>query len=114
MALDPAIQLLLDEMKKEYAAELPVRVDTLRKAWQELLEQPSKSAQQAYHRLIHDLHGSAGTFGFEEISEAAAACETEFLALLEVDAVPIATAHLQDLTEHLCTIMSDAYGKIWA
>lgn len=111
MALDPAIQLLLEEMKKEYAAELPAKIEAVRAAAHAVLRTPSEAAQHEYYRLIHDLHGSAGTFGFENISAAAEDCETEWLSLKTVDRGSLAASQIGQLTERLCRLMGEAHHQ---
>ena len=65
---DPAIAALLAEARREYAAALPEKVADLRavldrKAWADA------------RRAAHKLRGSAGTYGFVVLSEAAGALE---------------------------------------
>jgi HPt (histidine-containing phosphotransfer) domain-containing protein len=70
---DPAIIALLAEARLQFAAGLPAKVAELqallgRGAWDEL------------RRAAHKLRGSTGTYGFMELSQAAAAVEEALIA----------------------------------
>ncbi len=73
-AVDPAILALLAEARMQFAASLPAKVAELeallgRAAWDEL------------RRAAHKLRGSAGTYGFVDVSSLASAIEEVLLAV---------------------------------
>jgi len=55
-----------------FIKELPSRLDAIEKMWNE-----GKVGKVEFHRLIHSLSGSAGTFGFSLLGDVA--CEIELL-----------------------------------
>lgn len=64
----------MDDLKRLYREALVARIDALEVARQALLaEEPE--VEDSIQRLAHTLKGSGGTYGFPEITEAAAALE---------------------------------------
>jgi HPt (histidine-containing phosphotransfer) domain-containing protein len=57
---------LLEEMRAEYAQSLRARLERI----------PGSSGEELL-RIVHSIAGSAGTFGFPEVSEAAMALEAD-------------------------------------
>jgi HPt (histidine-containing phosphotransfer) domain-containing protein len=88
---DPAIAALLAEARRHYAASLPEKVAELRA----LLD---RQAWSEARRAAHKLRGSAGTYGFVALSDAAGAVEDlliESSAGLDVDARNRASASIE-------------------
>jgi HPt (histidine-containing phosphotransfer) domain-containing protein len=75
---DPAIIALLAEARVQFARSIPAKVADLRS----LLE---RGAWDDLRRAAHKLRGSTGTYGFMELSTAAADVED---ALIEAGGVP--------------------------
>ncbi len=65
----------MDDLKRLYREALAARIDALEAARQALLAGESEGVD-SIQRLAHTLKGSGGTYGFPEITEAAAALET--------------------------------------
>ena len=72
-ATDPALLALLAEAKAHFAAGLPAKVAEL----EELL---ARQAWEGLRRAAHKLRGSSGTYGFADVSAAAADIEEALLA----------------------------------
>lgn len=82
-----ANQLFLDTfnlLKKDFAAQLPLRLKTIDDALQACREQPGDEARrQDLYRLLHSLGGTAGSFGFVQLGLDAQRIETELAALTQ-------------------------------
>ncbi len=63
----------MDELQNQYRMALPARIAALALARDMVDEEPE--AKASLRRMAHRLRGSGGTYGFPEISEAAAAVE---------------------------------------
>lgn len=64
------------ELIQEFVAELPKRLDAIQKAYRD-------GAAQDLKRLAHQLRGSAGGYGFPDVSDAAATVEDRLRAMNE-------------------------------
>ncbi|MBK1709118.1 diguanylate cyclase [Marichromatium gracile] len=54
----------LRRMRERFLAELPERIDELERGWSHVLETAGRpAALEAFHRPVHSLAGTAGTFG---------------------------------------------------
>lgn len=66
------LQQALQALAVHYAAELPAKITEIESRMQSLLGGNADSADlRLLHRQLHSLHGSAKTFGFPAVSEAA-------------------------------------------
>ncbi len=62
----------LEELRNAYLQTLPQKVQLVQKAWQALdVSEWDPAAYQAVYRLIHNLAGGAGTYGFTSITQEA-------------------------------------------
>lgn len=68
----------LDALALNYTQNLPVKLAVINKQWQELLLNFQHQGLVDFHRVVHTLCGSAGTYGFVILSQAARNLE-EFL-----------------------------------
>lgn len=71
-------------LKKEFKANLPGKIDTITKKWQNLqnLEWDWNLFEEIYIS-IHKLSGASGTYGFSKVSEIASKIENIMRAALE-------------------------------
>lgn len=65
---------MLDDLKARYRKGLPAKIESLELGKQALMAKTSDAATSV-RRQAHALRGSGGTYGFPEVSEAAAAVE---------------------------------------
>lgn len=77
---------LFADLRAAYAAALPGQVEALARA----LATPTPTARAAAVPLAHRLHGSAGTYGFPEVSTAASELERLLRAAAEPEALAAA------------------------
>lgn len=94
----------LKALQDSYGRELPQRIDALQVVCQQLqhaLEQPRML--QELHRLVHSLAGSAGTFGYTELSDQARRIELDLTAWLQLRHVP-AAGQLAALAERIADL----------
>ncbi|MCP4676085.1 MAG: response regulator [Deltaproteobacteria bacterium] len=75
-AMDKSVESHLTEVRRSYQEKLPKELARLEQTLRAARENPSdlESTREA-HRLAHALHGTAGTLGFGEVSQAAAQIE---------------------------------------
>lgn len=92
--LRPEDLLILQEMERAYALELPGLLEGLKTALEQLRSNTRDSGLQGVaRRRAHQIAGTAGSFGFDKIGESCATLE-DALALLQggFDFAPVATA----------------------
>lgn len=87
LAADPEFQVIL----KIFISEIPVRIENLRSAFE-------RGDRCELQRLIHQLKGACGGYGFPTISEQAHDLESLVL--------DIEYSHLRDLIDHFTATLS--------
>ncbi|MGE4239246.1 Hpt domain-containing protein [Ramlibacter sp.] len=71
--------------RRDYAAQLPGKLDAIRTQLAECLAHPEDgTALTDLTRLLHKLAGSAGTFGFEALGQQAKSAELSCVALQDL------------------------------
>ena len=70
---DDEVVQKLQAIKERYASKMPAKIDELEKALQNY--QSTASDSKEIYPLVHTLAGSAKTFGFDSVSEAAGKAE---------------------------------------
>lgn len=61
----------LQQLQNKYTAELPAKIQLLQNYWQQLQASYDDDVLREFSRGAHNLAGSAGTFGFSELSKQA-------------------------------------------
>lgn len=61
------IEEKLAALKKIYAANLPEKIKTINFLWSNLKNSFSKSSFEEFHRAVHSLEGSSGTYGYLQL-----------------------------------------------
>jgi HPt (histidine-containing phosphotransfer) domain-containing protein len=59
------------QLKQYYLSKLPSKIDAIESAWQDYLSDPTAEKMQTLYRQAHNMSGSAGTYGYKEISDIA-------------------------------------------
>lgn len=59
----------LQELSVQYTKKLPAKIDTIQKYWIKLKSDWNDSAWDALYREVHNLTGSAGTYGYQQLSK---------------------------------------------
>jgi len=79
----------LDKLRRQFADQLPTRLDAIRTHFQ-CLDPAAWQAAEAVvlHRLVHGLTGSAGTFGMQPVPDAARDLESRLAAMLKTGTAP--------------------------
>ncbi|MDX1838356.1 GGDEF domain-containing protein [Legionella taurinensis] len=77
------VQHKLNALFATYRQSLPGKIETLREEWTALLKEWDKARLIDFHRNVHSLCGSAGTYGYTELGKAARALEVYLKSLLE-------------------------------
>lgn len=81
----------LTELRRQYADQLCIRLDTIRLHFQKLSPSSWQTVEaETLYRLVHNLTGSAGTLGMQSVSAAARELELQLSALLKADVTPAA------------------------
>ena len=79
----------ITELRRQFADQLGVRLDTIRLHFQKLSPSSWQTVEaETLYRLVHSLTGSAGTFGMQSVSAAARELELQLSALLKLDVTP--------------------------
>ena len=65
----------LNALRRDYSQQLPQRIQEIKSLWSDLVSGDKAELRQSFHRLMHSLAGSAGTFGYNLISEKARTIE---------------------------------------
>ena len=74
----------LNALRLDYSRQLPQRMQEITLLWKALISGEAKSElRQSFHRLIHSLAGSAGTFGYARISEKARILEHQIQGMVD-------------------------------
>jgi diguanylate cyclase (GGDEF)-like protein len=77
-----SFELHLEKLKGEYKAQLPGKIETIVNDWKTLSSNWQPELMISFHRNIHSLIGTSGTFGFNDISKAARELEDLIKPLL--------------------------------
>ncbi|RAP37934.1 hypothetical protein B1207_02795 [Legionella quinlivanii] len=85
----------LQALYTEYARSLPDKLQSIKAEWLNLKAHWDKNRFQDFHRTLHSLCGSAGTYGYDSLSKAARKIEIflksktdqEFLSREEIDEI---------------------------
>jgi HPt (histidine-containing phosphotransfer) domain-containing protein len=96
-ALSKDIERILEALRAEYLAELPVMIKTLAELVGEAAVQ--EAAVPLARRAAHQLRGTAGSYGFPEVGEAAGRIE---------DALEAGAGVPAELVEALATLGDQA------
>ncbi|TVQ70454.1 MAG: response regulator, partial [Oceanospirillales bacterium] len=108
MLSDPAINELLQNLAKLYVQRLPKEVEQLQAFAHELAEKGFTS--DLLDKLGHQLHGiagSAGTFGFHEVTESTRVVENLVKALVENPESEVHQQNLHGLIDDLVTQLNE-------
>lgn len=74
----------LKALRQSYSSQLPKRMVDIELAWQSLVRgDKTIELRQNFHHLVHGLAGSAGTFGYMDISEKARTLEHSIQFLVD-------------------------------
>lgn len=89
---DPAEELKrkLEELNQAYLNGLPKRLEDIEGAWQAAIaaDDDPTAHLTLLHRSTHSLVGSAGTFGYDDLSQTARSAERFFKELVETGHIP--------------------------
>lgn len=84
----------LKALSDAYAKKLPREMETLADNWEEFLRGEEEAVLDAFRRSVHKLSGSAGLYGFHEISECAAGLDMYLKELKQQNKLPDAEARI--------------------
>lgn len=85
--MDDKLQKKLHDLFVIYSKKLPDKIAQIEHQWQELLSKWDKLLYQNLHRDVHSLCGSAGTYGYNEVSKKARELEVYLKALLDNNSI---------------------------
>lgn len=107
---DDAFPADLEDLRAEYASELPVNAGRLADAVSRLRDEGQRpSLVSEALRQAHDMHGTAGSYGYRKASQAAASLETELRNLQDSGRVNWDTVNAAVTTlEHHAALDSDS------
>jgi diguanylate cyclase (GGDEF)-like protein len=83
--MDDKVQKKLTELLVLYKKKLPEKLAEIGLLWQSILKDWTKEKLQSLHREIHSLCGSAGTYGYMDLSKIARNAEVFFKKLLPAE-----------------------------
>jgi len=102
------IQAKLLALRDAYLKSMPHKIAAFEVLWQNLQKQWDHEKLIELHRMVHSLHGSAGTYGLAELGQAAARLETFLKALFETVPSKDQSKEIQLLIEALKSTLNDA------
>ncbi|MFA5960940.1 MAG: diguanylate cyclase [Tatlockia sp.] len=80
--MDDKVEKKLQELFILYTKSLPDKIQAIRNEWQELLNHWEPEQFQQFHRNVHNVCGSAGTYGYIALNKAARQLEVYIKNLL--------------------------------
>ncbi|MEO8400228.1 MAG: diguanylate cyclase [Gammaproteobacteria bacterium] len=83
--MDSNIQEKLQALFVAYAKNLPTKIKTMQQQWQQLSRHFDQANFREFHRFVHSLCGSAGTYGFTALSHSARKLELYLKNMLGQD-----------------------------
>lgn len=98
----------LAKLRKEYQSQLPSKLEKIAKIWQGIVLHPNQESLILFHRSIHSLHGSANTYGYNELGKTAGILEKIAKTLLDE---PKLTAEQSAKVEELLASLNKLAGK---
>lgn len=100
--MDNKTQERLQELFIKYTKKLPSKLHELQEKWQDLKQHYTKTKLEGFHREIHTLCGSAGTYGYVELSKSARNLEIYLKNLLDCEAISVEQiSAISDLMQQL-------------
>ena len=72
-----------------YAKQLPAKISGIENLWKYLLHDWNQKQFEIFHREVHNLCGSAATYGYKELGHAARQLEVYLKSLLESSSISI-------------------------
>ncbi len=100
--MDINIQNKLEALENEYTKNLPNKIHSLEEKWQKLSKHWTVEGVREFHRAVHGLCGSAGTYGYHELSAAMRVLEIYLKSFL--DKTEINVDESQKMTELMKTV----------
>lgn len=95
---------LIQAQRDDYRRTLPEKMAQIESLWHEARQAGPVSAPfAAAERLAHNLHGTAGTFGFRDLSRASHTLELALRALMDAGA-QLAPHEQQRITEAITAV----------
>lgn len=65
----------LKKLQEEYKKNLPNKINEINALWAGILAEPADESLNSFHRKVHSMHGTAGTYGHEAVSKVSAKLE---------------------------------------
>ncbi len=98
----------LRRLHESYAEQLPDKIQEIEQTWQRAFDAAADAPDLAeFHRLVHSLAGSGGTFGFPKVSEAARAIEQATKVLIDNPQPPSTRDR-----KHIAHLLKDLHRSI--
>lgn len=109
--MDEKTQEMLRLLRLEYSQNLPTRVAEIRNQWNALNLKFNKKDFIEFHRLVHSLHGSAGTYGYNTISQVARDLEIYINQLIDKPELnAIQKSEISHLVEKINDLLTQPNG----
>ncbi len=82
--MDSKIQEKLHALYVEYTKKLPAKIHSIDEQWRQLSQHWSQEGLQGLYHVVHQLCGSAGTYGYQDLSASARILEIYLKSILTV------------------------------
>lgn len=109
--MDNDIQNKINILKMAYAGTLNQKIIEIHAAWKALKSAWHDDALTQVHRLVHNLHGSSGTYGYQEIAHAAGELELMLAQCRKQSPLPATIEALDTRMQDLLQCMGSATVK---
>jgi len=101
-----SFELHLEKLRSEYKLQLPEKISAIKRDWQLLINIWNDELIIQLHRNVHSLIGTAGTFGFNDISKIARRLEELIKPLLAEK------SESYIIPPELCSLVFDSIANI--
>lgn len=107
--MDEKIQKRLDALMKIYSKNLPDKIHKIEMLWEEQKQHWDLVQFQNFHREVHSLCGSAGTYGYPELSKTARQLEVFLKSIINKG--QLSNNDKEVIPRHLNQIKTTAYHE---
>lgn len=100
-----------EELKKEYIAQIPGKMKQLQDDFSKLKQNPSIEALKPVRMVIHKTAGTAGSFGYSQVTDICRAMDSKLTSIIDENAQDKINAQLISEIESCIKNVNDQFNK---